>query len=123
VGERPQPAAADLDDPVAGRGVAGGQPGRLGRILLNPGTPEARELPTLADNIMLKRGDVIRIESAGGGGWGDPFARDPAAVARDVRTGYVSIEAARRDYGVIVDPKTLSVDADATAACRSRPAA
>ncbi len=104
-------------------GVAGGQPGRLGRIVLNPGTPEARELPTLADNIMLKRGDVIRVESAGGGGWGDPFARDPAAVARDVRTGYVSIEAARCDYGVVVDPETLVVDGDATAACRARRAA
>lgn len=48
----------------------------------------------------LRRGQRLRIESPGGGGWGDPRARDPLRVARDVRLGYVTPEAARRDYGV-----------------------
>ena len=45
-------------------------------------------------------GDVVRIMTGGGGGWGPPAARDPEAVRRDVREGYVSAEAARRDYGI-----------------------
>jgi N-methylhydantoinase B len=60
----------------------------------------------------------------GGGGWGDPFERDPAKVLHDVRDEYVSIEGAVRDYGVVVvgdptsDPEGLRVDEDATAALR-----
>ena len=95
-------------------GVAGGGEGRLGHLLLNPGTPDERRLPTLADNIALNDGDVIRIVSAGGGGWGPAAERDPEAVARDVRRGYVSVDGARRDYAVAVDPGTLAVDWPAT---------
>jgi N-methylhydantoinase B len=53
-------------------------------------------------NVELRRGMRMRIESPGGGGWGDPAARDPAHVARDVRLGYVSPAAAAADYGVPV---------------------
>ena len=66
-----------------------------------------------------------RTRSDGGGGWGDPFDRDPTSVARDVRDGYVSVTGAERDYGVIVtgdpetDPEGVAVDVDATAACRA----
>jgi N-methylhydantoinase B len=55
-------------------------------------------------------GDVIQFNSAGGGGYGDPLQRDPQAVEADVVNGYVSIEKAREDYGVVVDPVTLKVD-------------
>ena len=48
-------------------------------------------------------GEVVRILTGGGGGWGLPAERDPEAVRRDVREGYVSAEAARRDYGVAVN--------------------
>ncbi len=47
----------------------------------------------------LKRGDRVRLETPGGGGYGDPAARDPAAIRRDIALGFVSEEAARRDYG------------------------
>ena len=47
----------------------------------------------------LRRGDVIRLETSGGGGWGDPRARDPAAVASDLQLGYVTRPAATREYG------------------------
>jgi N-methylhydantoinase B len=59
-------------------------------------------------------GDTITFVSAGGGGYGDPFERDPAAVAQDVLYGYVSIEKAKEDYGVVIDPDSLKVDQDAT---------
>jgi N-methylhydantoinase B len=59
------------------------------------------------------------MEAAGGGGYGDPLERDPELVEWDVREGYVSIEAARRDYGVVIHPGTLEVDLEATKELRS----
>jgi N-methylhydantoinase B len=47
----------------------------------------------------MEPGDRLTFFTAGGGGFGDPRARDPAAIADDVAKGYVSVEAARRDYG------------------------
>ena len=49
------------------------------------------------------------VATAGGGGWGNPFDRDPELVRQDVIEGYVSIEAAARDYGVIIDPQTFEI--------------
>jgi N-methylhydantoinase B len=71
-------------------------------------------------------GAIFRRRLASGGGWGDPFAREPERVLRDVRDGYVSVEGAARDYGVVVvgdpvaDPEHLTVDAAATEALRRR---
>ena len=59
----------------------------------------------------------MRLETPGGGGYGNPMDRDPARVARDVALGYVSPEAAARDYGVAVGPDGM-LDAAATAAMR-----
>lgn len=53
----------------------------------------------------VAEGDVARILSGGGGGYGDPFERDPRAVAEDVRMGYVSVESGALDYGVVVTPE------------------
>jgi N-methylhydantoinase B len=69
---------------------------------------------------------MLRYINNGGGGWGDPMARDPEAVKRDVRDGFVTVEGAARDYGVVVtgdperDPEGLAVDAEATARLRGR---
>ena len=67
----------------------------------------------------IRRGDVVRHDMPGAGGWGDPLARDPARVLRDVRNGLVSLTGARDDYGVVVDPATWTVDAAATDARRA----
>jgi N-methylhydantoinase B len=64
---------------------------------------------------MVPAGTAAVIATAGGGGWGNPFHRDPARVRQDVLEGYVSIESAARDYGVVIDPRTLEIDAAATA--------
>jgi len=95
---------------VAPYGVAGGLAGRTGRIVLNPGTPRERELPALGDGIILERGDLLRFETCGGGGWGDPLARDPERVRQDVARGIVTARGAREDYGVVLDPATLEID-------------
>jgi len=57
---------------------------------------------------------LVEFQSAGGGGFGDPLERDPEMVKRDVEMGYVSLEGARRDYGVVLDPLTLDLDSEAT---------
>ena len=57
---------------------------------------------------------MIEFHSAGGGGYGNPLERDPEAVERDVVNGYVSVDRARDDYGVVIDPDTLKVDLEAT---------
>jgi N-methylhydantoinase B len=67
----------------------------------------------------VQAGDVVVMQSAGGGGYGDPLARDPERVRRDVLGGYVSRERAREGYGVVLTAKGV-VDAAATAAERAR---
>lgn len=71
-------------------------------------------------------GAQFRYQTCGGGGWGDPFTRDPDRVCRDVRDDYVSVEGALRDYGVVIvgdpveDPEGLYVDVEETRRVRSR---
>ena len=103
----------------AAEGAAGGKPGAVGSIVLNPDKPDRRVLPAMADNIELKCGDIVRVVTAGGGGWGDPFAREPQAVAWDVRKEYVTRDAARSDYGVVISNDSFEPDFDATARLRS----
>ena len=91
-------------------GVAGGMGGGLSRVLLNPGTPEEREIRAFSDDNHWKYGDLVRIHTAGGGGWGDPLKRDVNLVLDDVKDGFVSLEAALERYGVVIDPDTLEVD-------------
>src|SRR4029077_2347470 len=71
-------------------GVFGAKPARASRAVLNPGSPTERALTSKVAGVRLTRGDVLCVEFAGGGGWGDPFARDVARVRDDVARGYVS---------------------------------
>jgi N-methylhydantoinase B len=68
----------------------------------------------------MKRGDVLHHVQPGGGGFGDPLERDPERVLHDVRNEKVSVEAARRDYGVAVDTSTWTVDEVTTARLRRK---
>jgi N-methylhydantoinase B len=105
---------------VAPYGVAGGRAGRTGRIVLNPGTPGERLLPGQGDGVQVTRGDLLRFETCGGGGWGDPLAREPLRVRQDVARGFVSARGALEDYGVVLDPVTLEPDKTATEGERAR---
>jgi len=89
-------------------GLFGGKPGRKGQFLVNgePGNPYGLT--------QLKPGDVVTIDAPGGGGYGNPLERDPEMVLNDVIEGYVSIESAKNDYGVIIDPETLEIDWEET---------
>jgi N-methylhydantoinase B len=81
-------------------GLSGGLPGGRSALTLNPGRPGERSLPTKNFNVPLERGDVVRVSTPGGGGYGDPRARDRDAVARDLIEGKITMESALRDYGM-----------------------
>jgi len=97
-------------------GIEGGTAGTSGDCWLNPGTPGERRLGKI-DMVSLQAGDVVSVRTPGGGGWGDPFERDPAAVLADVRNGVVGVAAARARYGVAIAGD--AVDPEATRALRA----
>jgi N-methylhydantoinase B len=88
-------------------GADGGQEGARNevRVIPSDGGPEISR-GTLS-RYPLKRGDVVRIVTASGGGWGDPLRRAVDRVASDVRNGFVTVDQAREIYGVLVDPDTF----------------
>ena len=96
-------------------GLLGGRPGLPVRIEVN-GAPY-RENP-----VVPQPGDWCRVETAGGGGIGDPLTRDPARVAADVRAGVVTVQGAVAGFGVVVDAAGV-LDAAATARRRSEASA
>ena len=99
-------------------GLYGGGPGKPSMNYLNPD----KGGPPLASKVTMNitNGDVFRHEVAGAGGWGNPLERDLAAVLKDVRNEFVSLAAARDEYGVVVLTEPLRVDDAATIARRSR---
>ena len=100
-------------------GVAGGKAGGTSQVLFNPGSDGEREIRPFSDDNPWQAGDVVRIYSAGGGGWGDPLEREIPLVEKDVRGGFVSLASARSEYGVVIDPETLKADGPGTLAFRN----
>ena len=98
-------------------GLYGGYPGHPSQNALNPGA-DGTALPSKV-TMTIRRGDVFHHQVAGGGGWGDPLERAPAAVARDVRNELLSREGAHADYGVVIAEGSAEVDVGQTAALRT----
>jgi N-methylhydantoinase B len=106
-------------------GLNGGLPSLPHGVWLNRGREQERFLGAVFSNVQLRAGDTFTRPSAGGGGFGDPLQRDPAAVCEDVIDGYVSPARALTDYGVVVEELDAElaeyrVDVEATAAARER---
>jgi len=105
---------------------------RSARTLFGHVAPDTQELDPNAPyfrieaNPVATEGAVLRVLTHGGGGWGDPYNRDPDLVREDVRDEYVSLEAAAREYGVVLvgdpvtDPEGLRVDYEATRKRRAK---
>lgn len=101
-------------------GAFGGAAGKTSRFLKNPGTDKEVDLGN-ADVVHCDPGDVIRVVGPAPGGYGLPQERDPALVLKDVKYGFVSVEGAKRDYGVVICNDR--VDEEATRRTRSSMAA
>ncbi|OFE14853.1 hydantoinase [Humibacillus sp. DSM 29435] len=82
-------------------GIKGGRAGASFEVTIDPGGPDERIVDALADAEPVLAGQVIRIRTTGGGGWGDPLERPYGEVERDLRGGKVSLSGARRNYGVV----------------------
>lgn len=100
-------------------GLFGGMDGTTGDTLLNPGTEREQDLPPMAPYRKASRGDVLCTVSPCGGGYGDPFEREPQAVLDDALDGLTSIDDAKKQYGVVIDTHTWRVDEEATAGLRA----
>ncbi|MBA3989520.1 MAG: hydantoinase B/oxoprolinase family protein [Propionibacteriales bacterium] len=101
-------------------GVKGGKAGKSFDVTVDLGGPDERVVGALADAEPVAAGQVIRIRTTGGGGWGDPLERAYDDVARDVSWGKVSVAGARDDYGVILERHGPDVIVDAKASSRLR---
>ena len=99
-------------------GVNGGEPGMRStkKLIRQDGSEEW--LPAKCEGVDVKEGDTLYFNTWGGGGWGDPFAREPALVEHDYLRGLVSASGANR-YGVVLDEKG-KIDQDATDRLRSK---
>ena len=98
-------------------GMADGHTGENCHVILRPGTDQEQTTGMVYE--AMAPGEVLVNCSGGGGGWGNPLDRDPEKVLKDVRNEYISLASAERDYGVIIDPDTLTVEATATQALRN----
>jgi N-methylhydantoinase B len=90
-------------------GLNGGQPGAVGEVILADGTR-----PHPKSHYTLPAGQHVVLKLPGGGGFNSPVLRNPQRVLEDVRQGYVSLERAAEDYGVVIDPDTMMIDEAAT---------
>jgi len=102
-------------------GLKGGRAGQPFRVTVDPGGVQERQLEGLVDDERLPIGTLVRIDTTGGGGWGDPLEREPELVALDVTQGKVSVSSAHADYGVALLPApdgSFGVDLAATEALR-----
>jgi N-methylhydantoinase B len=98
-------------------GLAGGMPGKRAEYMV---IRDGEEIQTGSKATFIAReGDIVSVRTAGGGGYGKSFERDPQRVLRDVIESKVSVERAKSCYGVIVDLNTESVDEAGTARCRA----
>jgi N-methylhydantoinase B len=97
-------------------GSRGGDAGKPSEFLLNPGTNHEVNLGN-TDVVTVQPGDIVRVTSAGAGGWGNALEREPERVLEDVRRGFVSVAKAKEDYGVVIIDG--AVDTHATRAHRA----
>ncbi len=102
-------------------GVEGGRGGKTNQMTISVGLPHERPMGKVS-GLVLPAGERLLFELGGGGGWGDPLDRDPSRVLNDVLGGYVSIESAERDYGVMIrkNDGAYGVDEKTTRALREK---
>ena len=107
-----------LEEGARAFGLLGGAGGPRNELTLEEPDGSIRQ-PKAKEVVRdIATGTVFRQRAGGGGGYGDPFARPADLVAREVRAELISPQSAKRDYGVVIDPKTFAVDEAASAKLR-----
>jgi N-methylhydantoinase B len=101
------------------QGYLGGGSGAGNFFVLNQGAADELTVTDYCYDVPVGAGNIIFAQSGAGGGWGDPLQRAPERVLDDVRDGYVSINGAKQNYGVVIDAATMTIDAAATASLRA----
>src|SRR5262249_39348130 len=103
-------------------GICGGTNGAPNEMIIRYGSDDPFRVAHTANWEPIHSGERIMYDYGGGGGWGNPPARDPQAVLDDVLDEYVSVEGARDDYGVVLtgslEDLTLAIDEAATTSLR-----
>ncbi len=95
-------------------GIFGGHDGLNGSLIRNPGTAGEERWPSKVTGRALDAGDCLEITVPSGGGYGDPLERAPELVLADVLDGFTTVKLAERDYGVVIDPASMTLDDKAT---------
>jgi len=109
--------SSGVREEVVPYGVQGGKPAKpnVVHFIRRDGTVE--DVPP-ADFSKVYKGDLVEVFATGGGGYGDPYLRPAETVLEDVRNEVVSVQSARDNYGVVIDPETMKIDEQATAKLR-----
>ena len=104
-------------------GICGGEPGAPNEMIIRYGSDDPYRVAHTADWVPIAAGQRVMYDYGGGGGWGNPLDRAPQAVLDDVLDEYVSVEAAEREYGVVLTGSladlTIAIDEEATALLRA----
>jgi N-methylhydantoinase B len=100
-------------------GLFGGAEGSAARYVINPDSPGEYDVASKSTTDLAVN-DIASVQTPGGGGYGNPLERPPDMVLEDVIDGKVSVDAAKEEYGVVVDESDRSVDEDATAELREQ---
>ncbi len=96
-------------------GLYGGKGGSVDYCMI-----EMQDGTAVSSSTEVKAGDRIVIRSSGGGGWGDPLKREIGRVETDVLDGYISVDAARNEYGVVIDPASMKANREKTELTRKQ---
>jgi len=100
-------------------GLYGGKPGAKGEYYIIK--PEGKRIKLKSKcTIRMEKGDIFLVKTPGGGGYANPLERDPELVLRDVLDELVSLEAAKKDYGVVIDSATMEIDWKSTKQFRQK---
>lgn len=100
-------------------GLYGGKAAAPNDCFIQRNDGAIEQMPSKFDHVDMNVNDIWVMRTGGGGGWGDPYERDPETVARDVKTGLISPEQAREAYGVVMSAGGQSLDATATTEARA----
>jgi N-methylhydantoinase B len=101
-------------------GLFGGKEGTLNKIELH--FPDGKTYKTTSKDLIenVPAGTILYQLAGGGGGYGDPYLRDTALTVKEVRNGIISVNKAREDYGVVVNPENFELDLDTTKKIRGK---